>query len=63
MKNATLTEATTKRVCEKIFEMLSKQQFFEWYGENGKFEDFISDSESGITKEEILNDIRNMLNL
>lgn len=46
-----------KKLAEQIYEGLSKQAFFDWYGEGGKFEEHIQDSSQGPSKEDILQDI------
>lgn len=57
-------EANVKDISEKVFDMISKQRFADWYNDGGRFDEYICDpNESGITKEDILNDIKNMLNL
>ena len=50
----------TETTAEKILHILSSQKFYDWH-ENGRFKDYIEDGQFlGITKEQILKEIRDM---
>lgn len=48
-----------KETINKIYDMLSSQRFFDWYGST--FEDHITGEEDAKSTEEIKDDIRRML--
>ena len=54
-------EAMAEAIAEQILFGIRTQTFFDWY--NSDFEQFIEDSESPITEEEILKRIKSIFRL
>jgi hypothetical protein len=56
-----LKEAMAEMIAEQILNGLKSQTFFDWY--NSDFEEFIQDSESAISEQDVLKRIKSIFKL
>jgi len=50
-------------LAQKIYNVISKQDFVNWFGDDGKFEKHIGSLDNAPTKEEIIQDIKKMFSI
>ena len=48
---------------KKIYDTITKRNFADWYGDGGRFDDYIQDPRGDVSKEDIFKDIAKMFNV